>query len=590
MTSHKSQNSKQPSSKNIRALSAIWPFLKNYIGLMSLALTVLVLTASISLVLPLAVRKVIDEFGVQSTGLLDQHFTLALIVVALLAVGTGVRYYLVTRLGERVVADIRALVFKNTIGMSPSFFERILTGEVLSRITTDTTLILSVIGSSISVALRNVLLFFGGILMMLITSNKLTALALLIVPLIIIPIIFLGKKLRTLSRENQDHIAASSGNASEAFLGVQTVQAFTNENLAIRSFSNLTEESYRVALKRISIRALMTVIVIFLIFAGIIGVLWVGARDVQNGTTSAGELIQFLIYAIMVGGSVAALSEIWGELQRAAGATERLAELLNTRDCITDPVQPKILTNIKGKIQFKDVGFSYPSRPDGVALKGISLLVNPGETIALVGPSGAGKSTILQLILRFYDPLSGEILIDDVSLRDLKREDFRKEIALVPQDPIIFATTVMENIKFGRPDSTEEEIKEAARSASAADFIEQLPQGYSTYVGERGMMLSGGQKQRIAIARAILRNAPILLLDEATSALDSENEVAVQAAVDELSREKTTLVIAHRLSTVQRADRIIVFDNGGLVAEGTHKSLIAQNGLYARLAHLQFGV
>ena len=590
MTSHKNQNSKQPSSKNIRALSAIWPFLKNYIGLMSLALTVLVLTASISLVLPLAVRKVIDEFGVQSTGLLDQHFTLALIVVALLAVGTGVRYYLVTRLGERVVADIRALVFKNTIGMSPSFFERILTGEVLSRITTDTTLILSVIGSSISVALRNVLLFFGGILMMLITSNKLTALALLIVPLIIIPIIFLGKKLRTLSRENQDHIAASSGNASEAFLGVQTVQAFTNENLAIRSFSNLTEESYRVALKRISIRALMTVIVIFLIFAGIIGVLWVGARDVQNGTTSAGELIQFLIYAIMVGGSVAALSEIWGELQRAAGATERLAELLNTRDCITDPVQPKILTNIKGKIQFKDVGFSYPSRPDGVALKGISLLVNPGETIALVGPSGAGKSTILQLILRFYDPLSGEILIDDVSLRDLKREDFRKEIALVPQDPIIFATTVMENIKFGRPDSTEEEIKEAARSASAADFIEQLPQGYSTYVGERGMMLSGGQKQRIAIARAILRNAPILLLDEATSALDSENEVAVQAAVDELSREKTTLVIAHRLSTVQRADRIIVFDNGGLVAEGTHKSLIAQNGLYARLAHLQFGV
>ena len=590
MTSHKNQNSKQPSSKNIRALSAIWPFLKNYIGLMSLALTVLVLTASISLVLPLAVRKVIDEFGVQSTGLLDQHFTLALIVVALLAVGTGVRYYLVTRLGERVVADIRALVFKNTIGMSPSFFERILTGEVLSRITTDTTLILSVIGSSISVALRNVLLFFGGILMMLITSNKLTALALLIVPLIIIPIIFLGKKLRTLSRENQDHIAASSGNASEAFLGVQTVQAFTNENLAIQSFSNLTEESYRVALKRISIRALMTVIVIFLIFAGIIGVLWVGARDVQNGTTSAGELIQFLIYAIMVGGSVAALSEIWGELQRAAGATERLAELLNTRDCITDPVQPKILTNIKGKIQFKDVGFSYPTRPDGVALKGISLLVNPGETIALVGPSGAGKSTILQLILRFYDPLSGEILIDDVSLRDLKREDFRKEIALVPQDPIIFATTVMENIKFGRPDSTEEEIKEAARSASAADFIEQLPQGYSTYVGERGMMLSGGQKQRIAIARAILRNAPILLLDEATSALDSENEVAVQAAVDELSREKTTLVIAHRLSTVQRANRIIVFDNGGLVAEGTHKSLIAQNGLYARLAHLQFGV
>ena len=590
MTSRKNQNIKQSSSKNIKALSAIWPFLKNYTGLMSIALTVLVLTASISLVLPLAVRKVIDEFGVQSTGLLDQYFTLALIVVALLAIGTGVRYYLVTRLGERVVADIRALVFKNTIGMSPSFFERILTGEVLSRITTDTTLILSVIGSSISVALRNALLFFGGILMMLITSIKLTALALLIVPIVIIPIIFLGKKLRTLSRENQDQIAASSGNASEAFLGVQTVQAFTNENLAIQSFSNLTEDSYRVAMKRISIRALMTVIVIFLIFAGIIGVLWVGARDLQNGTATAGELIQFLIYAIMVGGSVAALSEIWGELQRAAGATERLAELLNTRDCITDPIRPKILPNIKGKIQFKDVEFSYPSRLEGAALKGISLTANPGETIALVGPSGAGKSTILQLILRFYDPLSGEILIDDFNLKDLKKEDFRKEIALVPQDPIIFATTVMENIKFGRPDSTEEEIKKAARSASAADFIEQLPQGYSTYVGERGMMLSGGQKQRIAIARAILRNAPILLLDEATSALDSENEVAVQTAVDELSRGKTTLVIAHRLSTVQRADRIVVFDNGRMVAEGTHNSLISQNGLYARLAHLQFGV
>jgi len=590
VTSSKNQNIKQSSSKNIKALSAIWPFLKNYTGLMALALIVLVLTASISLVLPLAVRKVIDEFGEQSTGLLDQHFTLALIVVALLAVGTGVRYYLVTRLGERVVADIRALVFKNTIGMSPSFFEKILTGEVLSRITTDTTLILSVIGSSISVALRNVLLFSGGILMMLITSNKLTTLALLIVPLVIIPIVFLGKKLRTLSRENQDHIAASSGNASEAFLGVQTVQAFTNENLAIQSFSNLTEESYRVALKRISIRALMTVIVIFLIFAGIIGVLWVGARDVQNGTTSAGELIQFLIYAIMVGGSVAALSEIWGELQRAAGATERLAELLNARDCIIDPVKPKILPNINGKIQFNNVEFSYPSRPNGVALNGVSLTINPGETVALVGPSGAGKSTILQLILRFYDPLSGEILIDDFNLRDLKKEDFRKEIALVPQDPIIFATTVMENIKFGRPNSTEEEIKKAARSASAADFIEQLPQGYSTYVGERGMMLSGGQKQRIAIARAILRNAPILLLDEATSALDSENEVAVQSAVDELSRGKTTLVIAHRLSTVQRADRIVVFDNGRMVAEGTHKGLISQNGLYARLAHLQFGV
>ena len=588
MALNDNQKPERASSGNLGALTAIWPFLKKYTGLMGFALIALVLTAAISLILPLAVRRVVDEFGVQNTGLLDQYFGSALIVVALLAVGTGFRYYLVSRLGERVVSDIRNAVFKNTIGMSPSFFEKILTGEVLSRITTDTTLILSVIGSSISVALRNVLLFFGGFLMMLLTSNKLTALAFLIVPVVIIPIIFLGRRLRILSQENQDHIASSSGNASEAFLGVQTVQAFTNENIAIESFSNLTEKSYTVALRRVLIRALMTVIVIFLIFTGIIGVLWVGARDVQSQVMTAGELVQFLIYAIMVGGSVAALSEIWGELQRAAGATERLAELLNTRDNIRDPQQPIVLSSIKGKIELKDVEFSYPSRPNGVALKGISLVINPGETIAIVGPSGAGKSTIFQLLLRFYDPLSGEIMIDDVSLRDLNRGDFRKGIALVSQDPIIFATTILENIKFGRSDASDEDIKGASRSASASDFIEELPLGYSTYVGERGLMLSGGQKQRIAIARAILRNAPILLLDEATSALDSENEVAVQVAVEELSRGKTTLVIAHRLSTVQSADRIIVIDDGNLIAEGTHKSLIAQDGLYARLAHLQF--
>jgi ATP-binding cassette subfamily B protein len=549
----------------------------------------LVLTASVSLILPLAVRRVIDGFNDANAALLDKYFAAALGIAALLAVGTGLRYYLVTRLGERVVADIRRALFDRVMGMSPAFFERILTGEVLSRITTDTTLILSVIGSSVSVALRNVLILLGGLVLLFLTSAKLTGLVLLIVPAIIVPIVVLGRRLRALSRENQDWIAASSGSASEALTSVQTVQAFTHEGATRGQFAEVTEKSFTSAKARIKTRAVMTVIVIFLTFAGIVGVLWVGARDVRAEAMSVGALIQFVIYAVMVAGAVGALSEIWGELQRAAGATERLVELLNTDDAVKDPVRPVALPRpVRGEIAFQDVTFRYPARPEASALNGVSLHVRPGETIALVGPSGAGKTTILQLLMRFYDPQAGRITLDGLALPDLARSDFRQAIALVPQDPVIFATSARENIRFGRLDATDAEVEAAAKAAAAHDFLTALPQGYDSYLGERGVMLSGGQKQRVAIARAILRDAPILLLDEATSALDAESERLVQAAVEKLSEGRTTLVVAHRLATVKRADRIVVFDQGRIVAQGTHDQLVAEDGLYARLARLQF--
>ncbi len=576
-------------SKNIGALRGLRPFLAPYRFLVVLALCALTLTASVSLMLPVAVRRVVDNFGTESDALLDKYFLAALGIAAMLAVGTALRYLLVTRLGELVVTDIRKAVFARVINMSPAFFENLMTGEVLSRITTDTTVIQSVIGSSISIALRNVLLFLGGLVLMLFTSTKLTLMVLLVVPLVIVPIMVLGRRLRKLSRENQDWIAESSGNASEALLSVQTVQAFTHEAQSRTNFNRVTDLSLSAAMRRINTRALLTMIVIFLIFTGVVVVLWMGARDVRAGGMSVGVLVQFVIYSVMVAGAVGALSEIWSELQRAAGATERLVELLHAEDTVNDPVQPKVLSApVKGEIIFEDVSFQYPSRPNVSALDNVTLTIRPGETVALVGPSGAGKTTIIQMIQRFYDPSKGQVKLDGMALQDMQRDAFRKHMALVPQDPVIFADSARENIRFGRLDATDAEVEAAAKAAAAHEFITALPDGYDSPLGERGVMLSGGQKQRIAIARAILRDAPVLLLDEATSALDAESERLVQAAVDELAESRTTIIVAHRLATVKKADRIIVMEEGRIVAQGRHDDLVAEGGLYAKLARLQF--
>ncbi len=579
----------RPKSRRLSALRQLWPFVAPYSLLLAAAIAALVATAAVALALPLAVRRVVDEFAEGTFELLNAYFAGALGLAALLALGTGLRYYLVTRLGERVVADIRKALFARMIAMSPSFFERLMTGEVLSRITTDTTLILSVIGSSVSIALRNALLLVGGLALLMLTSPKLTGLVLLLVPAVIVPIVLLGRRLRRLSRENQDWIATSSGNASEALGAAQTVQAFTHVAQTRSLFDGVTETSFEVARRRVATRAVMTVIVIFLVFSGIVGVLWIGAQDVRTDAMTPGELVQFVIYAVIVAGSVGALTEIWGELQRAAGASERLGELLAATDTVTDPATPRPLPRpVRGEIAFEEVRFRYPARPEDAALDGVNFTVRPGETVALVGPSGAGKTTIIQLLLRFYDPEAGAVRLDGIDLREMARDDFRKAIALVPQDPVIFAATARDNIRFGRPDASDAEVEAAARAAAAHDFLAALPEGYATHLGERGVMLSGGQRQRVAIARAILREAPVLLLDEATSALDAESERAVQRAVADLARDRTTLIVAHRLATVKRADRILVFEAGRIVAEGTHDTLVRQGGLYARLARLQF--
>lgn len=581
-------NDDRERSKRLGSLRRLWPFVQPYRMLLAGALFALSLTAAISLILPLAVRRVIDNFGADAV-LLDRYFAAAIGIAGLLAIGTALRYALVTRLGERVVADIRKAVFARVIGYSPQFYETVMTGEVLSRITTDTTLILSVIGSSVSVALRNALLLVGGMVLMLFTSAKLTGLVLLIVPLVLVPILTLGRRLRGLSRDNQDWIAQSSGMASEVLQAVQTVQAFTAERRSRDGFDDLTEKSFDSARQRIWTRAQMTAIVIFLVFAGVVGVLWIGASDVRAGTMSAGALVQFVIYAVMVAGAVGALSEIMAELQRAAGATERLVELLDIEDGILDPQTPKELADpVAGAVSFKNVRFHYPSRADKAALNGVNLEIKAGETVALVGPSGSGKSTMIQLMQRFYDPDVGQVCLDGVALRDLERAEFRQKLAVVPQDPVIFAMSALENIRFGSPLASEAEIIAAAEAAAAHDFISALPDGYDSQLGERGVMLSGGQKQRIALARAILRDAPVLLLDEATSALDAESERAVQIAVEAMSSDRTTIIVAHRLATIKKADRIVVLEEGQIVSIGRHEDLVAEGGLYARLAKLQF--
>ncbi|MEO1532432.1 MAG: ABC transporter transmembrane domain-containing protein, partial [Pseudomonadota bacterium] len=521
--------------------------------------------------------------------LIDQYFLALMGVAAALAVATALRFYLISWLGERVIADIRAAVFDHVVGMSPAFYERIMTAEVLSRLTADTAIIQTVVGSTISIALRNVLILFGGIIALFITSPKLTAMTLLIVPAVVFPILILGRRVRKLSRLSQDKLADAAAHAGEMLQAAQTVQANTYERAAKDAFGGRVEEAFEAARSRLVARSWLTVLVIFFVFAGVVGVIWIGARDVVSGVMSPGEMAQFVLFAVFTAGAVGALSEVWGELQRAAGAMERLAEILAMKSPVEEPEAPVTPPKrAEGRIAFEDVSFRYPSRPDIPALDGISFAVAPGETVALVGPSGAGKTTVLQLLTRFYDPASGRITLDGAPIDGFALEDLRRTMASVPQEPVIFADTVRANIRFGRPSATDAEVEDAARAAAAWDFIQRLPGTWDAWLGERGVLLSGGQKQRIAIARAILRDAPVLLLDEATSALDAESERAVQEAVERLSQGRTTLVIAHRLATVKRADRIIVLEDGVIVATGTHDDLVAQGGLYARLARLQF--
>lgn len=570
-------------------MRALAPFVWPYRALLGGAILALLVSSLVSLILPLAVRHVIDNFTTDEIGALDQYFAAALGFAGLLALSTAARFLLIGRLGERVVADIRKAVFDRVIGLSPAFYEKIMTGEVVSRITTDTTLIQAIIGASVLTALRNILTLAGGLFFLFLTSAKLAGIVLLIVPFVFVPILVLGRRMRVFSREAQEWIAASSGKATESLSAVQTVQSITHEVASRSQFSWFVESAFNSAQRRIWLSALLMLTVTFLSFGSIAVVLWVGMGDVRTGDMSLGALVQFMIYAAMVAGAAAGMSRLWGDLQRAAGATDRLVELLHAEDTVVDRAQVNALSDpVKGRIAFEDVHFSYPSRPDDAALDGVSFVINPGETIAFVGPSGAGKTTVIQLLQRFYDPVRGRITLDGQDLADLARPTFRRAIALVPQDPVIFATSAIANIRFGNPEASNAEVEDAARAAAAHEFITGLPDGYDSHLGERGVMLSGGQKQRVAIARAILRDAPVLLLDEATSALDAESENAVQQAVDRLSRNRTTLIVAHRLATVKKADRNIVLNDGRVVATGTHDDLVASGGLYARLARLQF--
>ena len=581
--------SEREKGRNISSLFLLTSFFKPYYLNLILASLVLILTAGISLTFPIAIRRVVDGFFSNSTSLMDYYFAAAFGLASLLALGTALRFYLVTRLGERVVADIRKALFNKVISMSPGFYERLLTGEILSRITTDTTLILSVVSSSVSLALRNFLLLIGGLFFMFLTSIKLSIMVLLLVPIMVVPILAMGRRLRKLSRESQSRIADSSGMASEMLLASSTIQAFNYVKNARDNFSDIIDKSFFIAKKRILVRSIITALIIFVVFVGIVAVLWVGARDVRLGIISPGYLVQFVIYSGFVAGAVAALSEIFGELQRAAGATDRIIEILKSQD----PV--KQLQNIKSidrkneiLIDFKNVTFSYPSRPNEIVFNDLNFFIGEGNTLALVGPSGAGKSSIFQILLRFYEFTKGSVKIAGLSIKEIDTQTLRDLFAFVPQEPAIFANSVLENIRFGRPDANNKEVEEAAKKSAAHEFIMGLPEGYDTFVGERGVLLSVGEKQRIAIARAFLRNSPILLLDEPTASLDAESEGLIQRALKNLSKSKTVIVIAHRLSTVKKADKILVLEKGNIVSEGTHAELIKKNGTYAKLARLQF--
>jgi len=576
---------------SLKSLLPLIPFALAHKGRIMAAILALAAASAATLVIPVAVRRVVDlGFTAENADFISRYFGVLMGVVGILAVASSLRYYLVMTFGERVVADLRAAVFNHLTKLDAAFFDRSRSGELVSRLSADTTQLKSAFGASASIALRNVVLFLGATVMMVWTSPKLSALVLIAIPLIVLPLIGAGRSVRRRSKEAQDALAETSAYATEQIGASRTMQIFSAGGRVRSNYSRAVETAYDTARDSMKARALLTAVAIFFIFASVIGILWLGAQSVIEGTMTGGRLSQFILYAVFAASSLSQLSEVWTEVSAAAGAAARIAELLETKPMVDEPANPKALPKpARGAITLEGVSFAYPSRPDHPSLGPMTIAVKPGERIAIVGPSGAGKSTLVQLVARFYDPTAGRVLIDGVDIREVALDDLRSRIALVPQDPVIFSGTIADNLRYAKPDATLDQLKEAAEQASALDYIMATEHGFDTLVGERGVTLSGGERQRLAIARAILKDAPILLLDEATSALDAENEAAVQAALDVLMRGRTTIVVAHRLATVLKADRILVMDGGQIVEEGSHQSLSRKKGgLYARLAHLQF--